>query len=58
MNNFQVPILPANPKDSDWKYFIQQFDNYIVICHANADQQLPLLLNCLDQDGNDLMGCT
>ena len=54
MASFQAPVLPANPKDGDWKYFIRQFDNYIVICAATAAQQLPLLLNCLGRDGIDI----
>ena len=54
MTVFQAPILPANPKDSDWKYFIQKFNKYIIICDANTDQQFPLLLNYLGQDVIDV----
>lgn len=45
------PLLPANPKESDFTYFLRQFDNYLTIVEAKEKQKLPLLLNAIGRDG-------
>ena len=51
MASFRAPMLSANPKASDWNYFLRLFENYLVISSATEQQKLPLLLNCLGRDG-------
>lgn len=51
MANFAAPILCANPKESDWKFFKRQFENYLTIVKADDTQKLPLLINCVGRDG-------
>lgn len=48
------PLLPANPKNDDWKFFLRQFRNYLQIVKAEEVQKLPLLLNALGRDGTDI----
>ena len=52
-NQFQFPnpLLPSNPKPSDWEYFRRQFENYLLIVNAADAQKLPLLVNSLGRDG-------
>ena len=54
MDKFTVPLLHCNPKESDWRYFKRQMENYLVIVAATDAQKLPLLLNALGRDGLDL----
>jgi len=46
-----LPVLPANPKEADFVFFVRQFNNYLTICDAKDVQKLPLLLNALGRDG-------
>ena len=50
-NICSLPILPSNPKTSDWQYFIRAFKNYVTIVAAKESQCLPLLLNAIGRDG-------
>ena len=54
MEKFNLPLLPSNPKESDWKFFKRQFNNYLSIVEAKDAQKLPLLLNSLGRDGIDI----
>lgn len=54
MEKFTVPNLPCNPKETDWRYFIRQFNNYLTIIDAKEAQKLPLLINSLGRDGIDI----
>lgn len=51
MTTFVAPILCANPKESDWKFFKRQFENYLKIVKADDSQKLPLFHNCIGRDG-------
>ena len=46
-----TPMLPANPKTTDWQYFKRQFENYLLIVPVGKKAKLPLFQNCLGQDG-------
>lgn len=54
MNYVQAPLLPACPQELDFTYFHRQLENYFLIIKADADVQLPLLLNSLGRDGTDI----
>lgn len=54
MEKFNVPLLPSNPSESDWTYFIRQFNNYLLIVSATDEQNLPLFMNSLGRDGIDI----
>ena len=49
-----APRLPANPKNTDWKYFKRTMTNYLTILDASEEQKLPIMLNCLGRDGLDI----
>ena len=46
-----LPVLPSNPKESDFNFFHRQLENYFAINNATDMQKMPILLNSLGQDG-------
>ena len=48
------PLLNSSPRSDDWTFFKRQFDNFLLISKADADQKLPLLLNAVGRDGLDI----
>ena len=52
MANFcTAPNLPNSPSSADFVYFLRQFNNYLAVVAATADQKVPLLCMSLGRDG-------
>lgn len=46
-----LPLLPANPKASDFEFFLRTLRNYFLINNVLPAQELPLFLNAIGRDG-------
>jgi len=54
MDTNYKPILPANPRSDDWRFFKRQFENFLTIVKAGEDQQAAYLLNAISRDGLEI----